>query len=214
MKKRILPIIVSGTILTLSSSAFAHPHKDDTAQEPPKTEKSWPYFGKKSAKKTERDDDSESMSASDFAQRMEKRMEKHSEKLERALDKAKKSEGFKFKDDIDSTDDIRNAARALEDAMAESGILSSLADMMIDLTEDFDIEGTEDGLTFKFDGERIGRMEMMRDHHSEDRFDLEGFGRNLTIDKEVVKENGKKKTRIVIEMDGDEEVEIDLKPKD
>jgi hypothetical protein len=209
MKKLILPF----AILALSGTALAHPHDDDAAKEKPKAEKSWPYFGKKVVKKIERDE-SDSLSASDFAERMEKRMEKHSEKLERSLDKAKQRHAFKFKGDIDSADDIREVARALEDAMADSGILSSLADMMVDLAEDFDIENTEDGLTLKFDGDKIGRVKMGRNHHNEDRFDLEGFGRNLTIDKEVITENGKTKTRIVIEMDGDEEVEIDLKPKE
>ncbi len=209
MKKLILPF----AILALSGTALAHPHDDDIAKEKSKAEKSWPYFGKKAVKKVERDE-SDSLSASDFAERMEKRMEKHSEKLEHSLDKAKERHAFKFKGDVDSADDIREVARALEDAMAESGILSSLADMMVDLAEDFDVENTEDGLSLKFDGDRIGRIKIDRERHSEDRLDLEGFGRNLTIDKEIIKENGKTKTRIVIEMDGDEEIEIDLKPKE
>jgi len=212
MKKLILPFAVSGAIFALSSTALAHPHENDKTAEKPKAVKSWPFFGKKSETKTEQE--SESMSASDFAARMEKRMETHSQKLERSLDNVKKTDRFNFKGDINSAGDIREAARALEDAMAESGILSSLADMMVDLAEDFDVENDAEGITLRFDGEKLGRMKIDRDHHSEDRLDLEGFGRNLTIDKEVIKEGGKKKTRIVIEMDGDEEVEIDLKPKD
>ena len=35
----------------------------------------------------------------------------------------------------------------------------------------------------------------------------------MTIEKEVIKRDGKTKTRIVIEVDGDEEFDIDLRPK-
>ncbi len=206
-------ILFPFAILAMSSVALAHPHDEAKSSEKPKAEKIWPYFGKKSVAATTRKD-SDTLSANDFATRMEERMEKHSQKLEQSMAKAKNHKTFRFKGDIDSADDIRDAARALEDMMSESGILSSLADMMIDLAEDFDVENTEDGLTLKFDGDRIGRIKMGRDHHSEDRIDLEGFGRNLIIDKKIITENGKTKTRIVIEMDGDEEIEIDLKPKD
>ena len=63
------------------------------------------------------------------------------------------------------------------------------------------------------DGDRIGRVKVKRDKHTESSLDVEGFGRNMTIEKEVIKRGGKTKTRIVIEVDGDEDFDIDLKPR-
>ena len=57
----------------------------------------------------------------------------------------------------------------------------------------------------------MGRLKVDKD--TDESFDIEGFGRNLTIDKKVIRKNGKTKTRIIIEMDGDEEFDIDLTPK-
>jgi len=85
--------------------------------------------------------------------------------------------------------------------------------MMLDLAEDFDVEATDEGLSLKFDGDRIGRVKIKRDKHTESSLDVEGFGRNMTIEKEVIRRDGKTKTRIVIEVDGDEEFDIDLRPK-
>ena len=209
MKRIIFPI----TLLALSTVALAHPHKTEEAKKTPKAERSWPYFGKKAdtPKKTERP---KSLSASDFAARLEKRFEKHSDKLERSFKEAEAKNKFMREDrEIKNTDDLREAARAIEDLISESGIISSFADMMLDLAEDFDVERTDGGLSLNFDGDRIGRVKVKRDKHTESALDLEGFGRNMTIEKEVIKRDGKTKTRIVIEVDGDEEFDIDLKPK-
>jgi len=35
----------------------------------------------------------------------------------------------------------------------------------------------------------------------------------MSVNKEVIRKNGKTKTRIVIELDGDEEFDIELTPK-
>lgn len=140
-------------------------------------------------------------------------MAKHSAKMERSLEKAKKNGRMVELDgDIKSADDIREAARAIEDMISESGMMSNLADMMIDLAGDFDIEESDGGVSLNFDGKRMGRIK--RSRNSDDSLDIEGFGRNLTIDKKVIRKNGKSKTRIVIEMDGDEDVDIELSPKD
>ena len=85
--------------------------------------------------------------------------------------------------------------------------------MVLELADDFDVETSDGGVSLKFDGERIGRVKVKRDKHTESAFDVEGFGRNMTVEKEVIKRNGKTKTRIVIEVDGDEEFDIDFKPK-
>jgi len=204
MKRIILPI----ALMALSGPALAHPHKNESTAKKPKTDWTWPYFGKKSKaeiKENSADDDT-TMSGSEFADRLEKRFEKHSQKIERAFKEAEnKNEFMSEKREIKNAEDIRNAARAIEDLISESGVISSLADMMLDLADDFDVETSDDGLSLKFDGERIGRVKMKRDKHTESSFGVEGFGRNMTIEKEVIKRDGKTKTRIVIEVDGDEE---------
>ena len=209
MKRIVIPI----AILAFSGIALAHPHQDDTPSETAKTERVWPFFGNKTDDKKETQN-SETLSASDFAERLEKRFEKHSEKLERSFKEAEAKNDFIGKDrEIKNADDLRKAARAIEDLISDSGVISGFADMMLDLAEDFDIETTDDGMSLKFDGDRIGRVKVKRDKHTESSLDVEGFGRNMTIEKEVIKRGGKTKTRIVIEVDGDEDFDIDLKPR-
>ena len=209
MKRVIIPI----ALLALSGIAIAHPHKDDTSEEAAKTERVWPYFGKKKQDKKDTKA-TKTLSASDFASRLEKRFEEHTDKMERSLKKAEAKNDFISKNrEIKNAEDLRDAARAIEDLISESGVISSFADMMLDLAEDFDVEATDEGLSLKFDGDRIGRVKIKRDKHTESSLDVEGFGRNMTIEKEVIRRDGKTKTRIVIEVDGDEEFDIDLRPK-
>jgi len=206
-------IIIPITVLTLSGMALAHPHKDDTPEEAAKTERVWPYFGKKKQDKKDTKA-TKTLSASDFASRLEKRFEEHADKMEKSFKKAEAKNDFISKNrDIRNADDLREAARAIEDLISESGVISSFADIMLDLAEDFDVDATDGGLSLKFDGDRIGRVKVKRDKHTESSLDVEGFGRNMTIEKEVIKRDGKTKTRIVIEVDGDEEFDIDFKPK-
>ncbi|MEP3888999.1 MAG: hypothetical protein ABJN69_00950 [Hellea sp.] len=213
MKRVILPLSLSIGFLAVSGMALAHPHEDVAKTEKPKTDWTWPYFGKKAEGPKSVDTD-KTMSGSEFADRLESRFEKHSEKLERALKEAENKNDFMKGDrEIKSGEDLREAARAIEDVISESGLISGLADMMLELAEDFDVETTDGGVSLKFDGERIGRVKVKRDKHTESAFDVEGFGRNMTVEKEVIKRNGKTKTRIVIEVDGDEEFDIDFKPK-
>jgi len=228
MKRLILPL----GLLAISAVAFAHPHKTDDMDKEPKVERIWPNFGKNSAAKNEatkdtdstakkvirlqkkraQDKRSETMDAEDFVARLEKRFERHANDMDRKLDRAKSRNKFlKEKRDIETGEDLRDAARAVEDLLSESGIISGLADMMLDLAEDFDVESSDDGVSFNFEGKRLGRLKIDKD--SDESFGIEGFGRNLTIDKKVIRKNGKTKTRIVIEMDGDEEFDIDLTPK-
>ena len=209
MKRVIIPI----ALLAISGIALAHPHKEDTPEEAAKTERVWPYFGKKKQDKKDTKA-TKTLSASDFASRLEKRFEEHTDKMERSLKKAEAKNDFISKNrEIKNAEDLRDAARAIEDLISESGVISSFADMMLDLAEDFDVEATDEGLSLKFDGDRIGRVKVKRDKHIESSLDVEGFGRNITIEKEVIRRGGKTKTRIIIEVDGDEEFDIDLRPK-
>lgn len=209
MKRVFFPL----AIIALSNLAWGHPHKDNSPSETEKKERIWPYFGKK-AKDRQVEQSSKPLSPSEFTNRLEERFEKHSEKLERSFRNAEvKNKFINDGREIKSADDLREAARAIEELISESGVVSGFADMMLDLAEDFDIETTEEGLSLKFDGDRIGRVSIKRDKHTESSLDVEGFGRNMTIEKEVIKRDGKTKTRIVIEVDGDEDFDIDFKPR-
>ena len=143
MKRIAIPI----AILAFSGIALAHPHKDDTPSETAKTERIWPYFGKKKQDKKDTQDSTEkskTLSASDFASRLEKRFEKHADKMERSFKEAEAKNDFIGKDrEIKNADDLREAARAIEDLISDSGVISGFADMMLDLAEDFDIETTD-----------------------------------------------------------------------
>ena len=206
-------VIIFIAILAISGLTWAHPHKGEAGTDAEKTERSWPYFGKKKQDQKNAQD-SKALSAFDFTARLEKRIAKHSDKIEKSFKDAEAKNDFIGKNrEIKNADDLRDAARAIEELISESGVISSFADMMLDLAEDFDVEATDDGLSLKFDGDRIGRVKVKRDKHTESSLDLEGFGRNMTIEKEIIKRDGKTKTRIIIEVDGDEEFDIDFKPK-
>ena len=154
----------------------------------------------------------DTMDADEFGDRLERRFERHAKTMERKLDRAKSRNKFLKEDrEIETVEDIRDAAKAIENLLAESGVISGLADLVLDLADDFDIESSEDGVSLNFEGKRLGRLKVDKD--TDESFDIEGFGHNLTIDKKVIRKNGKTKTRIVIEMDGDEEFDIDLTPK-
>lgn len=204
-------ILFPAALIAFSGAAMAHPHKTESEDKPTVSERIWPYFGKKAENEATTDD---TLTGSEFASRLETRIEKHSRKLERAFDEAKSKNDFLSEGrEINSANDLRDAAEALEDLMADFGLVSGLADMMLSLAEDFDIETSDEGLSLSFDGDRIGRVKMKRDKHTDSSFDIEGFGRNMTIEKEVIKRGGKTKTRIVIEVDGDEEFDIDFRPR-
>lgn len=110
---------------------------------------------------------------------------------------------------IENPDELREAARSIQNLLADSGILESLAEVVIDLAEDIEIDDTGNGMRLSFNGNRIGGFSMDQDN---DRISIETMGNNTTIEKEVFIENGKKKTRIVIETDGDD-VDFDIVPK-
>ncbi len=239
MKRFIFPIILPGAIMALCTMAMAHPHKpdtEDTVDNTPKVERIWPNFGQKTDnekavkkidmadKEAKRDKDikkksyssatggNDTMDAEEFTQRLERRFERHAKKIDRNLDRAKsKNEFLKSQREIESLEDLGDAAHALEDLLSESGILSGLGDMIIDLADDFEIDSSDEGVSLNFEGKRLGRLKMDKD--SQDGVGIEGFGKNMSVNKEVIRKNGKTKTRIVIELDGDEEFDIELTPK-
>ena len=110
---------------------------------------------------------------------------------------------------IENPEGLRETARTIQNLLAESGILENLADVVIDLAEDIELEDTGDGMRLSFNGERIGGFSMDKDNET---LSFETMGSNTTVEKEVFIENGKKRTRIVIETDSDD-VDFDIIPK-
>lgn len=114
----------------------------------------------------------------------------------------KKLRVYKFK----SGDEIREKSRELEEMIVESGVLSSLADMMADFAEDIEVEKNDNSFSFRFDGDTVG--EVRRDE--DDRVVLKSMDKEMTVEKETYVENGKTRTRIVIDMEGDgSDVDLD-----
>lgn len=129
---------------------------------------------------------------------------KSTARLKRKLDKGHaKAEG-------DISEEIEVVIDVMEDAFSEGGLFRDLAALFSDFAEDIDVE-TEDGQTvLLFDGAKVGEIQRQKRRDSEDRFSVSGLGKNLTIDRETIVKDGKSKTRIVIDMDGGDEIDITL----
>ena len=110
---------------------------------------------------------------------------------------------------IENPDELREAAKSLQNMLAESGLLERLADVVIEMADDIELEDTGDGMRLSFNGNRLGGFSVDKDT---DQLTLETMGNNTTIEKETFMENGKKKTRIIIETDSDD-VDFDVVPK-
>ena len=82
--------------------------------------------------------------------------------------------------------------------------------MFADIAEDIDVD-TDDGQTvLRFDGTEVGKIEHGKSRDSEDMISISGLGKSLTLDRQTIIKDGKSKTRIVIEMDGADEIDITL----
>lgn len=129
---------------------------------------------------------------------------KSTARLKRKLEKGQaKAEG-------DVSEEIDVVMDVLEDAFADDGLFRDLAAMFSDFAEDIDIESDDGKTTLLFDGTKVGEIERGKSRDSEDQFSISGFGKNLTLDRKTIVKDGKSKTRIVIEMDGEDEIDITL----
>ena len=129
---------------------------------------------------------------------------KSSARLKRKLDKGQ------AKADGDVSEEIEVVMDVLEEAFADDGLFRDLAAMFGDFAQDLDVE-TDNGKTvLVFDGAKIGEIEHKKSRDSEDSISISGLGKYFTLDRETIVENGKSKTRIVIDMDGDDEIDITL----
>ena len=64
-----------------------------------------------------------------------------------------------------------------------------------------DSEG--DDTTISFEGAKIVQVKRKKSKSSDDQIEISGLGKNLTINREEIVEDGKSKTRIVIGMEID-----------
>lgn len=109
---------------------------------------------------------------------------------------------YKFK----SGDEMREKSKELEEMIVESGVLSNLADMIADFAEDVEVEKGDNSFSFRFDGDTLG--EVKRDE--EDRVVLKSMDKEMTVEKESYIKDGKTRTRIIIDMEGDgSDVDLD-----
>lgn len=208
-------LILAAAFAGLSgTAAFAHPHDKDTAEPAKKT---WPYFGEDD--ETHNDEKAETESADPDLPKslwgMEKYFQKHTDKFSEGLERAQLDNSFPEFDGkslMDNPDDLREAAKALEDMLAESDILENMADLFIGFAENIEVDSDDDGMTLRFNGEKLGSINIEREGKMNDVISIEGLGRNMNVEKDIIIKNGKKRTRIVIELDTDEDVEIDVKP--
>lgn len=122
----------------------------------------------------------------------------------------RKIEKNQAKSSGNATDDIEVMMDVMEEAFAEDGLFRDLAAMFVDLAEDLDVDTDGGTTTLSFDGAKIGQIERKKSRDSEDSFSISGLGRNLSVDRETIVKDGKSKTRIVIDMDGEDEIDITL----
>ena len=133
---------------------------------------------------------------------------KSSSRLQRKLERGKANADGDVEKEIGVMMDV------MEEAFSEDGFFRDLAAMFGDIAKDLDVDTDNGKTTLSFDGAKIAQIEQESSRDSEDRVSISGLGRSLTMDRETIVKNGKSKTRIVIEMDGDDEIEIVLPDMD
>ncbi len=129
---------------------------------------------------------------------------KSSARLKRKLDKGQANAGGDVGEDIEVMMDV------LEEAFAEDGLFRDLTAMFADFAKDVDVDTDGGTTTLSFDGAIIGEIQREKSRDSEDRVSIYGLGKYLTLDRETIVKNGKSKTHIVIDMDGEDEIDITL----
>ena len=200
--------LLTAALIALPSLALAHPHDTDAPKkETVEIEKEktsvWPFFGKsEDGDSWDREDDATS-SKTETQSRTIIRLKKDGEdgEMERV---------FTW-----DSDEMENAARDFTAMLADSDLASEMTDALEELKGSLKIDTDSDGATaFFFDGEEMLRFKRDQEIDNDDRLSISGLGRNLTVERKTTKKDGKTRTRIVIEMDGGEELDIDLPERD
>ncbi len=196
MYRSLLPtlnrFVLTSAILMVPVAAMAHPHEIE----------------EKDAD-VEIIIDDETINGEDLMDKIDKKLSKHSVEIAKSMSKVKR-DLEKHKGDGDFSEDMEIVADALEEVFKEDGLFRDLTAMLSDFAEDVDLESDGDATVLKFDGATIGSIARSKKRDSEDSLSISGLGQNLTLNRETIVENGKSKTRIVIEMDGDKDIDVIL----
>ncbi|WP_427453461.1 hypothetical protein [Litorimonas sp. WD9-15] len=151
------------------------------------------------------------MSGGELTDKLDEKLSKHRVIIAKSMSKVKRNlDKNQAKADGDFSEEVEAVAEALEEVFADDGLFKDLTLMFSDFAGDVDVE-REDGVTvLKFDGATVGKIAKSKTRNSEDSLSISGLGQNLTLDRETIVEDGKSKTRIVIEMEGGDEIDITL----
>jgi len=104
--------------------------------------------------------------------------------------------------------DLEGVADVMEEVFAEDGVFREFTGLLSAFAKDIDFD-TDNGKTvLSFDGTEIAQVQHKSSRDSEDHMSISGLGKSFTFDRKTVVENGKSKTRIVIDMDGKDEIDI------
>lgn len=104
--------------------------------------------------------------------------------------------------------ELADRARQSGEAFVDSEMVANMADLLSGLADRVEID-REEGTVLRLDGEEVLRFEINRDRAADDALTITGLGRNLTVERETVIQDGKTRTRIVIEMDGGEAAKVE-----
>lgn len=173
-----------------------------------------PIPGSKTALKAQADNSSgavtkltiPTLTMDDLSASFEKRLQKHILRFAESLGVAreKNEDRFAYFDDgltFESPEDMRQAARLAEEVIAESGVISNVADFAADIIEDIEIEHSGDVFTIDFEGKRLGKLTRSVNAGVE-HFNIEGLGSLMTFNRrEIIGEDGKLRTRITLDID-------------
>ncbi len=172
--------LLAATLIALPTLAFAHPHDDDLT--------------KKDETKQEAQADTPAKESRTII------------RLKRDMDGDQTEQVFTW-----DSDEMKESAENFTALLADSEMATSMRDLLEELRGNIEVERGEDGTrAFIFDGEEMLRFKRDNTLDSDDRLSISGLGRNLTVERKTTKKDGQTRTRIVIEMDGGEDVDIDL----
>jgi hypothetical protein len=146
-----------------------------------------------------------------LSEKIEEKLSDHKIDIAKSTARLKrKLEKGQAKADGDISEEIEVVMDVMEEAFAEDGLFRDLAAMFSDFAQDIDVD-TDNGQTvLSFDGAKIAEIKKEKSRDSEDSFSISGLGKSMTIDRETIVKDGKSKTRIVIDMEGEDEIDITL----
>ena len=157
----------------------------------------------------------ENIEAEILSEKIEDTLSEHKVEIAKSTARLKrKLEKGQAKSNGDASEEIEVVMDVLEEAFAEEGLFRDLAAMFVDLADEIDVD-TDNGKTvLSFDRAKVAEIARSKSRDSEDTVSISGLGKSLTFDRETIVKDGKSKTRITIDMDGEDEIDITLPNRD